>query len=233
MSVEGGRGIVKDGLVLYLDAANKKSYSVSDSSWIDLSRNGNNGTLTNGPTFSSLNSGIIVFNGSNLVTFPNIPDFYFLNRSQYTLSIFAKIISSDYIFSGLINREYGGSPRNGYNFWFYRDSASQVAIASERWAGTGQKVAFVLLDNSLCINVWNHYCVTYDGTNLRFYLNGQISNTAFADGNITNTTGTLQIAKRNTDFANVAISNVQIYNRALSASEVLQNYNSSKSRFTL
>ena len=55
--------IVTDGLVLCLDAANKKSYSGSGTTWTDRSGNGNNGTLVNGPTFDSGNGGSIDFDG--------------------------------------------------------------------------------------------------------------------------------------------------------------------------
>ena len=232
-TAEGGGNIINDGLVLCLDAANTKSYISGSTTWTDISKRVNDCTLINGPTFDSSNKGSIVFDGTNDEgTFPVSPDFFFLNRSPYTLSVFAKIITASSTFHGLLNREYG-APRNGYNLWFYRDSPTVVAIASERWAGTGQKVAFVLLNNSQCINVWNHYCVTYDGNDLKFYLNGQFINSMFADGNITNTTGTLQIARRQTDYGNCAISNVHIYNRGLSANEVLQNYNALKSRFSI
>jgi hypothetical protein len=57
--------IITDGLVLYLDAANPKSYVSGSTTWGDLSRGGNNGTLVNGPTFSSANGGSIVFDGVN------------------------------------------------------------------------------------------------------------------------------------------------------------------------
>jgi hypothetical protein len=55
--------IIQDGLVLYLDAANTKSYPTTGTTWTDLSRSGNNGTLINGPTFNSGNGGSIVFDG--------------------------------------------------------------------------------------------------------------------------------------------------------------------------
>jgi len=60
-----GPNIVTSGLVLQLDAANTKSYPGSGTTWTDLSGNGNNGTLTNSPTFSSANGGIFTFNGTN------------------------------------------------------------------------------------------------------------------------------------------------------------------------
>ena len=57
--------IVTDGLVLYMDAANSKSYVSGSTTWNDISRSGNNGTLINGPTFNSSNGGSIVFDGTN------------------------------------------------------------------------------------------------------------------------------------------------------------------------
>lgn len=232
-TIEGGGNIITDGLVLYLDAANPKSYISGSTNWNDLSKSSNNGTLVNGPTFNPTNKGSIVFDGTNdTTTFSSSPSLQFLNASPYTLNVFAKILSSDATFSGFLNRE-GGSSRNGYNLWFYSDSINQVAIASERFGGTGQKVTYILLDNNQCINVWNQYTITYDGTTLSFYLNGVFKHSVLADGNITNTSKTLEIGSRLTDYANCEISNVTIHSRSLSSSEILQNYNVTKSRFGL
>ena len=57
--------IITSGLVLFLDAGNTSSYPGSGTTWTDLSGNGNNGTLTNGPTYTSSNGGAIVFDGIN------------------------------------------------------------------------------------------------------------------------------------------------------------------------
>ena len=65
MGVAYNPNIVTDGLVLCLDAANKRSYPGTGTTWTDRSANGNNGTLTNGPTFDSANGGSIVFDGTN------------------------------------------------------------------------------------------------------------------------------------------------------------------------
>jgi len=65
MATRGGPKIITDGLVLSLDAANTKSYPGTGTVWKDLSGNGNNGTLVNGPTFNSGNNGSIVFDGVN------------------------------------------------------------------------------------------------------------------------------------------------------------------------
>ena len=55
--------IVTDGLVLYLDAANTKSYTGTGTTWYDLTKNGNNGVLTSGPVYNSENGGNITFDG--------------------------------------------------------------------------------------------------------------------------------------------------------------------------
>jgi hypothetical protein len=237
MSFNFSPKIVKDGLVLYLDAANNKSYVSGSTTWSDISTGLNDGTLVNGPTFSSTNYGNIIFDGVNDYTsFLTNPNLYFSGTSPYTLSVFANIVTQPPInvFSGFINREYG-SPRNGYNLWFCRDTNPlMTSIASERFGvGSGQRLTFVTLNNSDCIGVWNQYTVTYDGTTLRFYLNGEFKHSALASGNITNTTGTLEIGRRQTDYGNCRISSTLIYNKALSQSEVSQNYNTLKTRFRL
>jgi hypothetical protein len=66
---------------------------------------------------------------------------------------------------------------------------------------------------------------------LKFYLNGEFKNSVVATGNITNTLGTLQIARRQTDYGNCSIASTQIYNKALSPQEILQNYNTFKTRY--
>ena len=71
MALSHSPRIVTNGLVLALDAANIKSYPGSGTTWTDLSGIGNNGTLTNGPTYSSANGGSLVFNGTdNYVSLP-------------------------------------------------------------------------------------------------------------------------------------------------------------------
>ena len=77
--------IVTDGLVLYLDAANRYSYPGSGTTWSDISRGGNNGTLVNGPTFSTDGGGSIITDGIDdgifINTFPNIP----VKNSSFTV----------------------------------------------------------------------------------------------------------------------------------------------------
>ena len=65
MAVLNGPGIITSGLISALDAADRNSYPGSGTTWTDISGNNNNGTLTNGPTFSSTNGGAIVLDGAD------------------------------------------------------------------------------------------------------------------------------------------------------------------------
>ncbi len=88
MSVISGPNIVTNGLVLHLDAANTKSYSGSGTTWTDLSGNGNNGTLTNGPTFDSANYGSVVHDGVDDYIVGNTP---VTGNTNATMTGFVKI----------------------------------------------------------------------------------------------------------------------------------------------
>ena len=94
MSAFGGPNIVDNGLVLYLDAGNRKSYTSGSTTWFDKSGFNNNGTLTNGPTFDSGNGGNIVFDGAD--DYGIIPDSNILSftNAQMTVSAWVNIISS-------------------------------------------------------------------------------------------------------------------------------------------
>jgi hypothetical protein len=239
MSFNFSPRIVRDGLVLYLDAANNKSYTSGSTNWIDLSTGLNNGALQGGPAFNSSNYGNVVFDGSNdYASFSKNPNLYFTGTSPYTLSVFANIVTANATFPGFIKRENSSlvNPRIGYTFWFYKDNATQIiTIASERWTGDNiQKLTFVNLNSTECINVWNQYTVTYENSTLKFYLNGELKHTnPSATGNITNTSLPLEIGRLSTNYGNFKLSSALIYNKALSPTEVAQNYNTLKTRFRL
>jgi hypothetical protein len=92
MASIGGPNIVTDGLVLALDAANTKSYPGSGTVWKDLSGNGNNGTLINGPTFDTGNLGSIEFDGvDDWTSFGNILN---TGTSDFTISAWVKSTST-------------------------------------------------------------------------------------------------------------------------------------------
>jgi len=93
--------IITDGLVLCLDAGNPKSYPGSGTTWTDLSGNGNNGTLTNGPTYNSGNLGSLVFDGVN--DYVNLGDLDL--PAPFTLSIWFKgNTTQSQQYCGLLNK---------------------------------------------------------------------------------------------------------------------------------
>jgi hypothetical protein len=210
--------IVTDGLVLALDAGNTKSYPGSGTIWFDKSGNGNNGTLTNGPTFSSANLGSIVFDGVNDgVNIPNSPNSQFPHNSPWTISMYGKIISQNLDYPGFLRK--GDSTGSGVLFFyistnFYiKHNNNQVAVS-------------VSTSNPFNI-VWSH-----NGSGTTFiYLNGNYISTGPTMAS-NNTSDDLLLGTGD-QYGNVSIYSLSKYNRAITASEIQQNFNATKGRFGL
>jgi hypothetical protein len=228
-----GPKIITDGLVLALDAANTKSYHGTGTVWNDLSGNGNNGTLTNGPTFDSGNNGSIVFDGIN--DYVDTTNIQFERTNLFTLSAWVK--SSNVNNNQIINNEntsYRGYQLaiNGNNqvFFMLRNTVSSNFIGART-------------ELSLAANQWYNTTATYDGSSnangIKIYVNGIIQNVAILGNNlsqttISNVTTYIGIRRPSTPGPfNGKISQVSVYNRALSAEEVQQNFNATKSRYGL
>ena len=215
--------IVTDGLVLALDAADKNSYPGSGTIWRDLSGNGYNGTLTNGPTFSSSNGGNIVFDG--------VDDFVIcpLSWSPTSFSIYWFLYPlSRYNYNQQISTSAGWG-----KFVFHTTGDGAIYVGTDvysRFTPTELGAGTVML------NTYQQFCFVYNNTSNTgfFYKNGNLLATktamgvseAWPDFIMGNSS-----ADSNTIYGRIPI--MQIYNRALSASEILQNYNAQKSRFNL
>jgi len=238
MSVFGGPNIIEDGLVLCLDAGNTKSYPGSGTTWTDLSRNGNNGTLTGGPAFSSANQGSIVFDGTNdYITAGSIPS----GTDLFTLSCwfyFNGNVSGNFdllraaaIFTGnavgtieFLIATSGNAAGLPYQILFSRYGGSTVGSC-------------VLTNINMAINQYHNIVIVRDGTSSqKIYQNGSLIGT----GNVSNSfsAGTLYFggAPLNATYSaylNGRAGNILRYNRALSESEILQNFNAVKGRYGL
>jgi hypothetical protein len=228
-----GPNVVTNGLVLNLDAANTKSYVSGSTTWRDLSGNNNSGSLVNGPTFNSANGGSIVFDGvDDYVNFGSIPALEFQGTSSFSIEVtfkpYTPLINK---YPALISRHSLSSPRTGYAMVLGNFDGSTF-ISIERWgSGTQNAASFIPTMSEL-----NNNCIvqsTYDGLNLNLYANGNLKNSIVS--NVSQGVGTpLYVARLDTThYLNTNIYNIRIYNRALSASEVAQNYNAQKSRFNL
>jgi hypothetical protein len=231
MSVNGGPNISENGLIFSLDAADRTSYPGTGTAWNDLVGN-NNGTLINGPTFNSGNKGSIVFDGVNdYVNVGNIGDF---RTASYTLESF-------------VYPEFDSS-QFGKNFFSKSTSCSSTEFTFEYGRQTN-KFTFVsrneitLASNSTYPkNIWYHAVLsrTNNGNETytnRLYINGVLDNTTTVSYSPVDNTGILGIGLSinciNVGYWLGKIAMSRIYNRALTSSEVLQNYNNTKSRFGL
>lgn len=239
MAVGYNPKIVTDGLVLALDAGNTKSYPGSGTAWTDLSGNGNNGTLTNGPTFNSGNGGSIVFDGSNdhvvlpstLITnrpFSINAWFYFNNLTGWQTVLGQDTSQAIQQGSYYFQKTTNGSPGGGRT-----SNAFGVAIINS--AGTE---IYCYDSTAITAGVWYNYCASVSATDLRLYRNGNLVTTTNDSNAIATVTGNTILGagyfgNAISDYTNARISSFQIYNRALTAAEVLQNFNALRGRFSI
>jgi len=228
-----GPQIVTSGLVLHLDAANPKSYPGTGSTWYDRSGNlnggvVNNGTLVNGPTFSSLNSGSIVFDGaSKYLACPLSSTIQSINTNNaLTISVFIKVTStSEYRDFVGVSKVSGNNPfvlrANIGNQYFFDWEVGGVR-SQNTYPGTTSDI----------LNKWVQLTATIGGGSVKIYSNGlQVSSTSTVSGSIKTIDSPFQIGNLGYNYFLGNISNTQLYNRALSGTEILQNYNALKSRF--
>ena len=216
--------IVTDGLVLCLNASDRNSYVSGSTTWNDVSGRGNNGTLTNGPTFNSLNGGNIVFDGSD--DYVNCGNNTSLNLNKHTICFwfYPKGTTTKEIIVKSNDSNNGVGPyevfQNGGKIWYrlnYNSNPNTTITGGINYN----------------VNQWNYIVATYDNINMKTYINTVLDiNTSFTQI-LTNSTGDLCVgAYADAQYPlNADISIVTIYNRALTALEVQQNYNATKSRF--
>ena len=218
MALSHSPSIVLDGLVLCLDAGNPKSYPGSGTTWTDLSGNGNNGTLVNGVGYSGDNFGSLVFDGSNdAIDVGNVNP-----TSGATFSAWININGANTNYGGIFNRWGSG----GNSFWIgtLNNQSSSIQVYFN-----GSLVHNI---TSLELNTWMLLAVSHTGSNVTSYINSSQTNTNASS--LISSTGTTSIGydinRTNYPFKG-NIAQVSIYNRALTASEIQQNYNALKGRF--
>lgn len=228
---------VNDGLVLYLDAAKKESYPGFGTSWTDLSGQRIVGTLTNGPTFSSDNGGSIIFDGVDdfVTNVGTVSSFSFIqNTGVYTISAWARINTLGSF--ALMGNNGTGTGNRGF---FINCANSNGLMSLQVTYGTGGQYTLVnTVLNYWLANTWTYLTCTGDGSIGRVYRNGQpIGSTAnfgvFSTGDSTATLGIGRANNLASAYWPGNISQVSIYNRTLSAAEILQNYNATRGRFGL
>jgi hypothetical protein len=221
MAVGYNPRIVTNGLVLYLDAGNTRSYPGSGTTWTDLSGNGNNGTLSamDGTNFSSTNGGKFSFDGINeRVGCGNASS---LQITVGTISAWFK----------------AANPNGGYNGIITKQSAwglfvtNNILIAYD-WGGGGNRSTGITVGD----NTWHNATMTFTETigtpsnNAIIYLDGRPVLTTTVKHSNQNVE--VQIGDGNaTQFYTGDIAQASIYNRVLSAAEIRQNFNALRGRY--
>jgi hypothetical protein len=238
-------GIVTNGLVLDLDAAKVASYPGTGTAWNDISGNNNNGTLINGPTFSGIGKqASIVCDGT---------DDYIQVLDNASLDFGSGSFTVEYWFRKLTATAGGFDNIWGVNKW-----NTGASPGTNEWSltigngsiGTGNQYGFLIESGSvsygifeptttqLSLNTWYQLIGQRDGANFKTYLNGALTMNVTASGfttsSIINNVGrNLRInnSALNSLYTNADNANIKIYNRALSADEVSQNFNALRGRY--
>jgi len=222
MAGSSGPDLVQNGLVLALDAADKNSYVGSGTSWSDLSGNANTGTLTNGPTFSGGNGGVIVFDGTNdYINIPNNSSFNVTDNISVEMWVRIETTQSN-------NLGFLIKYANGYLFYVIN---GKFRFDSRNGDGT---YYITIGTTNIQDGVWKYLVGQKSGLSYKVYVNGVLegSTTANSVGNIASNVD-LKLGTDDGTYLNGRIGTFKIYNRALTATEVLQNYNATKTRFGL
>jgi hypothetical protein len=224
MSFSNGPTIVTNGLVLALDAGDRNSYVSGSTTWIDLAGT-NNGTLTNGPTFNSGSGGSIVFDGiDDYITFPSVT----LNTNTgFTIDMWIYINDPQPVYSNFWSYWLNIGGNGGFEWGVYANTGSQgIFLVKDAGASGGPTVT-----SSYVGNQWANIIFGCNSTIPFIYTNGTLSGTAnnFRNINITIT----EILRGSNRYFKANQASIKFYNRALTASEILQNYNAQKSKFGL
>lgn len=226
--------LVTDGLVLCLDAGNTKSYPGSGTTWTDISRNGYNGTLTGGPTYSNANGGSILFDGTNDYT--ACGNLSTLNNMS--IGMWVKVLSnagSYKAFAGAVGA--GADYNSGFNIDM--QSASQSAFNRCSFEGGILQVngGTNFMTTSVPFGNWANICFAISTNYIQFYLNGfaQLGTTRLNNASSTIGMNSLVVGARPFSLPstsiNANIASTAIYNRALTSAEVLQNFNATRGRY--
>jgi len=260
MATNGGPNIIEDGLVFAVDAANKKSYPGSGDTWADLAGN-NNGTLANTPTYNSDNRGNIDFDGTDDRVDVPMSDIY-TYMGAFTISYWVKTTQTSYgsifavasgntgasnfyseAFSVIINNN-GTSAESGYTRLFLRDEGP---------SGNGSSLNTMIAAFPCGSNDgnWHNVVITYNNTStpvLTGYVDGVSKTTTYRVGsrdqinlsyvnNPSQRNPCLAASNGRDDtkgtFLDGSLASFLFYNKVLSSTEISQNYNALKSRFSL
>jgi len=228
-----GAPIVNNNLMVWVDAGQTASYSGSGATWTDLSGNSKNYTLTNSPTFRSLTGGgVITFAGaSSQYATTATTLFNSTTTNTYSINIWVYPTGAGQI----VSVDGQSTPNTAYHY-----TALEITAAGLIYFGQWTGAMTTIITSARSLNAWYNLAITYNGTTATAYVNGASvgssaiawsapgANTFFAlmSQDATNMSGT-------TAYASGSIGAFSVYNRALTAAEIVQNYNALRNRYEL
>jgi hypothetical protein len=190
--------------------------------WADVSGNGNNGGLVNGPTYDSSNLGSLVFDGvDDTVNIANAPNTQFSHTSPWSIIITYKLISQNNSVPGIIRKGSAGAGGSGIIIFYFTGGGVW-------WKHFNSQTQFTTID----LGVTKQIAFTYGGSgNVNAYVNGVFATTVGTMSD-TETSSALELGRAD-QYGNINIYQFLKYDRQLSANEILQNFNAQRSRFGL
>lgn len=228
-----GPKIVSAGLNYYLDAADRISYPGTGTLFKDLSGNNKNGTLTNGPTFTSSNGGGIVFDGANdYVDMGNAQTNTLYSITSITFS--AWIYINSFLGTKCIMNSFTAIGGANFGPRLVVTSSAGTVFAKFGIKNAGGTFVDVTNANSLPFTTNINITGTYDGSNLRIYINGILQGTNAQSGNIFRNSAifhTIGAPDADQSYWSGRIYSCAMYNGALSATQIRQNFDAQRGRF--
>ena len=220
-----GPNIVTDGLVYAMDAGSARSYD-GTTTLTDLISS-TTGTLINDVTYQSINGGVFDFDGvDQYISIPNANSPQFTTNQAFTISYTLKLNSiTGGFYAPIMKGSFGAS----YGHLILTDDLLVYTDSDSSPEYTFSNVFTNDLDE------WVFITQTYDGNRIYLYRNGVFFGQSGTGIGFTVSTSTLYIGSNNSSgyYLDGDMANLKMYNKALSAAEVTQNFNAQKSRFGL
>ena len=215
-----GPNIVTENLTFAVDAGSTRSYPSSGTTWKNLGSSGSDVALTNGPTFNAANGGYFEFDGTD--------DYAYSNSTSFNIT--GNVTINSWIRHDASGSSVGNYIANSANSG-YRMRRNTASTNGPLWIyASGNFVSGGNIEN----NIWYMVTGVFSSTGLRAYINGVLvgSNTTAYSSSFGGSFFIGAYAVGSEIFGG-DIASAQVYSSALTASEILQNFNAQKSRFGL
>lgn len=235
MSLGHGASVVRDGLVLHLDAANVKSYPGSGTTWSDVSGNGNNATLINGVGYNTADNGYMTFDGVD--DFVELPYDSYWNQNVFGT---ATNFSIECWYKPNLFKNWDTLIEKSQSpGWYSRPEGPAIWTNASGFQGvfssgvdSNPTGSYVILSYPTTTLKWYHVCFTGDGTTLRLYVDGIQRGTGLVSSRtvaVFNGNAGPRLGRRS--YMNGQMSSSSFYTRALTAAEIRQNFEATRSRY--